>query len=185
MVEVSLQLRDTGAALMSMVRRAAIQHVGRRNRACVPIEFTSVPLIHDRIVLKIGGTDSSNLDTTRHDLSSHPLSSVLIQICLVVLDLARVDLAEQRHELGVQHGRKEFRVQCGVTKALREPVALVIGPFRVDFGHADFFIGGCKVAEGRDEGMVDVDLEDDDEEDGRESGDPDERPEAFLETDGY
>lgn len=103
---------------------------------------------------------------------------------LVVLDLARVDLAEEGHQLGVQHGREEFRVEGGVTKALLEPIALVIGPLRVNLGHTDFFRGRVKVPELGYECVIDVNLEDDDQEDGRESGDPDEGSETFLKTNG-
>jgi hypothetical protein len=141
-------------------------------------------LVHDRVVLKISLTDSSNLDATGHNLSSHSLSSILVQLSLIVVDLARVDLAEEGHQFGVEHGRKEFRMEGWVTETFLEPVALVIGPFRMNLCHTNFLLGRRKVPEVGYERVVDIDLEDDDQEDRGKGGDPDKSSETFLKTNG-
>jgi hypothetical protein len=101
-----------------------------------------------------------------------------------MFDFARVDLGQQRHVLLVNRWSKQLLVKGGMTKALLEPVAPMVRSLRVDLGRRDFLWGGGVVAEGRNEDAVDVDLEDHDEENGRNGGHPDECHEALLEADG-
>ena len=54
----------------------------------------------------------------------------------------------------------------------------------MDLGRSNFFWGGGEVAEGRNENAVDIDLEDHDEENWRDGGNPDECHETLLEADG-
>lgn len=112
------------------------------------------------------------------------LSAIFVELGLIILDLASINLAQKRHVLGMQHGGEEFRVQGWMTETPLEFVVLVVGSFGMDLGQTDFFLSWNEVSECGDENAVDVDLEGDNEEDGRDGGHPDECPEALLETDG-
>ena len=71
-----------------------------------------------------------------------------------------------------------------MSESLLKFIGLVVSAFRIDLGATNFFLRGHEIAEGREEGVIDVDFEGDDEEDWREARDPDERSESFLKANG-
>lgn len=79
---------------------------------------------------------------------------------------------------------EQFLVKGGMAEALLEPVAPMIRSFGVNLGRRNFLWGGGEVAKGRNEDAVDVDLEDYNEENRWNGGNPDECQEALLEADG-
>ena len=91
---------------------------------------------------------------------------------MFVIDFAVVDLCKQRHHLLVQHGGVELSVERWMPESFFKFVALVVRSLGINFGEANFFFSRVEVVELREIHFVDVDLVKEDEEDGRDGGDP-------------
>ena len=126
--------------------------------------------------------DTGDLDATSDDMRLHRLAAHVSNLGLHVLDLAVVHLRQQTRHVRVHHRREQLRVERRVAETLLETVARVVVAARVHLGLAQLVRGGDVVPERRLEEAVDVHLEDDDEQDRGDGGDPMERPEAVLET---
>jgi hypothetical protein len=78
--------------------------------------------------------NSGKLDTTLNDLSLQFLSTILIQLSLFGINPALIHFSQQRHHLGVQHGREQIRLQSRVTKAFLQSVPFDVGALGVGPG---------------------------------------------------
>ena len=128
--------------------------------------------------------DTGDLDTTSDDMRLHRLAAHVSNLGLHVLDLAVVHLRQQTRHVRVHHRREQLRVECRVAETLLETVARVVVAAGVHLRLAQLLLGRHVVPEVRLEDAVDVVLEREDEQDRGDRGEPVERLEGVLQTDG-
>src|ERR1700676_2097298 len=121
---------------------------------------------------------SRKSNSALNNLSFQLLSTIFTQPSLLISNPALIHVSQQRHHLCVQHGREKLRLQCGMAKSFLQPVAPGITLSRVDLGFAEFLICWDVVSEATGEFAPKPDFEEQDNQDGRNSGYPEERFEA-------
>ena len=128
--------------------------------------------------------NTRNLDTTCDDVRLGRLSTHVVELRLYILRLAVIHLRQQVCHVGVHHRRKQFRMERRVAETLLQAVARRVVAARMDLGLAQLRLRRDVVPEGRLEESVDVHLEDDDEQNRRDGGDPVKGLERVLQTNG-
>jgi len=125
-----------------------------------------------------------NFDTSRYNLGFHLLAAIFVHLGLSTTDLALIYLAKQRHHVLMQHGREQLRIQGRMAKSFLELITLVICPFGMNLRCGDFIFCRGEVIENGNVGTVDVDLVEEDDQNGRNGREPLEGSELILEANG-
>lgn len=108
---------------------------------------------------------------------------ILVKPGFIVANFTRIHLTEKRHHFGVQHRSEKVRMESRMSKALLELMTLVVGAFRMNLSLTKLFFVGREILKQWKEGAVDVDLVNQDDENGRDCRYPLEGAESVLEAD--